>query len=410
MEEQRSGQTWRVARVVGVEKCRDGSCDVTFMVGQRLHQMQWNGEPPVAGDAFLAERTNPLTLGPKIGAAIQGEWKADGDGLRWRSSDVKGRTRLELLWQRHAIRRAVRAYLDAQDFIEIDMPLLVRGTTQDVAINSFTVEDRYLISSAEYQIKRLEVGGFDRVYTITQNFRRGDASGTTRNPEFTMLEWARVGEGLSAIEADVEQFTWQASRALGGAGSISYGGRHIRLDPPWERLTVAEAIARATGVAIPEFSLSAITRAVKALGITVQDQWRDDLPFMFSLLMAEIQPSLGQERPLFVREWPAFETSSASATDGMADRSEVFIGGVELCDGFASLTDYEQQCLSFARQAERRRAAGMAEVGVDIRYLEALKAGLPQGAGMALGFDRLVMVLTGCEDISAVLAFSWSEL
>ncbi len=226
-----------------------------------------------------------------------------------------------------------------------------------------------------------------------------------------MLEWARVGESLAAIETDVEQLTWHAHRALGGDGSTVFGNYRVKLAPPWDRLTVAETVEQTAGVALPDFSLSAVTRAVEACGIDIQEIWRHDLPFLFSLLMATLQPSLGGERPVFVRDWPAFETSSAheKAGDSIAERSELFIAGVELSDGFASLTGHDQQVAGFARQLKRRRAAGMPEVELDHAYLAALQAGLPEGAGMALGFDRLVMVLTGCTDIRQVLAFGWAE-
>jgi len=118
----------------------------------------------------------------------------DSDTSRWQRpvSAEGGLSRMEILQRRHKIRRAARDYLDGQGFTEIDVPLLVHGASPDIAIDSFKIGDRYLISSAEYQLKRLAVGGFERLYSLTKNFRSGDMS-SVRNPEFSMLEWGRVG-------------------------------------------------------------------------------------------------------------------------------------------------------------------------------------------------------------------------
>jgi elongation factor P--beta-lysine ligase len=319
---------------------------------------------------------------------------------------------MHALWQRHIVRRAVRSYLDCAGFIEIDSPLLVHGSTPDAAIDSFAVMDRYLVTSTEYQIKRLEVGGFDRTYTLTQNYRFADHEGQFRNPEFTMLEWARVGQDLAMIEKDAEQMTWAAHLALGGSGQLSFSGHMIDLRPPWARMTVAEAIERFAGAALPDFSLSSILNAVQIAGITIDSASAHDIYFLFSLLMDHIQNQLGLTKPVFVTDWPAFETSSAreKSEGAIAERSEMFIAGIEISDGFPSLTDYDAQKRSFARQNARRHADGKAEVVVDDKYMESLRVGLPRGAGMALGFDRLVMVLTNRSSIRDVLAFAWDEV
>lgn len=399
----------RVARVVHVAA---DSAKAVVMIGDQEHEIAWQGPLPALGDAFLATPQDPPQIIEQIGSALPDAWNIDSDGMRWRRRNAQGHTRMATLWKRHAIRRAVRDYMDGEGFIEIDTPLLVHGTTPDATIQSFSVGDRYLITSSEYQIKRLEVAGFDRTYTLTQNYRRDDGEGPYRNQEFTMLEWARVGQSLAMIEADAEQMTLAAHKVLGGTGKIVYQGRAIDLTPPWDRLSVADAIERYAGAKLPDFSLNSIRAAAMQAGIAAKEAWRDDISFLFSLLMDHIQPSLGLERPVFVCDWPAFETSSAQEKAGreVAERSELFIAGVEISDGFPSLTDYERQKQTFAHQLERRRADKTPTVALDEAYLKAMRAGLPRGAGMALGFDRLVMVLTDQADIRSVLAFAWDEV
>jgi lysyl-tRNA synthetase class 2 len=316
----------------------------------------------------------------------------------------------EILRRRHAIRQAVRAYLNGQGYIEIDAPLLVRGTTPDPAVESFAVGDRYLATSTEYQMKRLAIGGMEKIYSLTQNFRAGDAVGAFRNPEFTMLEFGRVGTGMAAIEKDAEGFVTAAMAALSLGDTITYQGRKIDMRTPWERISVAEAITGATGIAFEAFDLENCRRAVEALGIEIRQDWAEDRDFLFSLLMDAIQPKLGADRPVFLRNWPLYETTSAASEDGLtADRSELFIAGIELSDGFAALADADIQAYFFEMARQRRAANGQQPVELDQKYLTAMRDTKMFGAGMALGFDRLVMLLTDSAHIRDVLAFHWDD-
>lgn len=397
----------KIARVIHVE---DPAAIV--MIGSTEHKMEWQGTPPRVGDIFLVAPDAPYKIIEKIGQSVEGGWNIASDAMRWRKANAKGETRLDILWKRHTIRRAVRDYLDGERFIQIDCPLLVHGTTPDATIQSFAVGDRYLITSTDYQIKRLEAGGIDRIYTLTQNYRRDDGEGPFRNQEFTMLEWERIGQSLQDIEKDAEHMVQKAHAALGGTGRIVYNGHDIDLNGPWDRLSVRDAIQQHTKASLPDFSLGSLQKTVVAAGLELRDAYKNDIYFLFSILMDYIQPSLGAPRPVFLYDWPAFETSAAPETgrDGVAERSELYIAGIEISDGFPHLTDYSRQKEGFEHQQQRRRSAGIQAVAIDQYYLDAVKAGLPKGAGMALGFDRLVMVLTGQTDIKSVLAFAWDEV
>ncbi len=332
------------------------------------------------------------------------------DSTRWQQPvSPGGPSRLQILERRHIIRRAVRAWLDKEGFLEIDAPLLVRGTTPDPAVESFVVGDRYLSTSTEYQMKRLAAGGFERLYSLTQNFRAGDG-GPLRNPEFTMLEWGRIDAGVAAIENDAEGFVSAAMGALGLGETLTFQGRRIDMRRPWERVGVAEAIRRVTGAPFDEFDLATCRRAAAAADIEIRDDWAQDRDFLFSLLMTHIQPRLGWDRPVFLREWPLYQTTSAAGDGKIADRSELLVAGMELSDGFAALADADIQAHLFQQALERRQAAGQVAVELDHRYLEAMRVDPPFGAGMALGFDRLVMLLTDQPSIRNVLALAWDEL
>ncbi len=372
---------------------------VTLLSAAQYHTLEWTGDLPASGDVY---EMRDGAAGRKLCTGGLG-----GDVLRWRNPDAQGRTRFDALRRRHEIKRAVRDYLHGEDFIEIDMPLLVRGATPDAEIDSFRVGDRYLVTSTEYQIKRMEIGGFDRCYTLTQNFRAGD-TGRYRNPEFTMLEWARVGGTLEDIEHDMEEMIRRAH----GAGSLTYQGHAVDLSAPFDRLTVGEAVRRATGVMLDDFTAPSFLKAIRAAGIQSSGIDDTDAPHLFSLLMDWLQESLGFGKPVFIREWPRFQTSSAreDAQGRFVERSELFIAGIELSDGFPSLTDAVRQEETFKLQNARRRHIGKDEVETDAAYLAAMREGFPSGAGMAMGFDRLVMLLTDRPDLASVLAYDWDEL
>ncbi|MFH1157481.1 MAG: amino acid--tRNA ligase-related protein [Pseudomonadota bacterium] len=375
------------------------------------HQVEWPGKPPAVGDVYTAVFSPRFAPLEKIANGNAAADIINGDTLRWRKPDASGRTRMDALQKRHLIKRAVRDYLHGENFIEIDMPLLVRGTTPDSEIESFALDGRYLVTSTEYQLNRMEIGGFDRIYTLTQNFRRGE-EGRYRNPEFTMLEWARVGETLEVIERDLEQFLWRAHKALGGSGQLVCQGKKIDVTPPFDRMTVKEAVKRVTGAALPDFSAASFSKAVQAANITMHCADGADDALLFSMLMDHIQGHLGFERPVFLRDWPVFQTSSAKENEsgGFVERSELIVAGVELSNGFPSITSPAHQQEAFLRQLERRRTHGKEKVELDAAYLDAMREGFPDSAAMALGFDRLVMILTDRSDIASVLAFGRDEL
>ncbi len=374
--------------------------------------MAWQGAPPQPGDVFLMEPGNPPHILEKLAAPLPGAWDMNADAMRWRRRNATGKSRMDVLWQRHAIRRAVRDYLDSEGFIQLDAPLLVRGTTPDAIINSFEVGDHYLSTSTELQMRRLEVGGFDLLYTLTQNFRAADGEGSTHNPEFTMLEWVRVGADLAAIERDTEQLVWRAHQAIGGGKTLTWQGKTVNLEPPWDRITMQDAIKKFTGSAMPDFSLSSIRKAVETAKLEIHKGWENDRPFLFSILADHLQQFLGMEKPVFVQDWPAFQTSSAQEKDGaeITARSEAYLCGLELCNGFLSLADYEDQKISSQKQLDRRKLEGKPPVDLDQKYLESLKQGMPPDSAMALGFDRMVMLLTGQPDIKSTLVIAWDEL
>ncbi len=270
------------------------------------------------------------------------------------------------LRQRELITRAVREDLYGQDFLEVETPLLVKGTCPDVHIDSIRAGDGYLVTSTEYQIKRLIIGGFEKLFTLTKNFRANDR-GRYHSTEFTMLEWARAFDTLHSIEEDAIRFIRKALSALyPNKNSIHLAGHDIDImTKPWERLTVREAFRMHLGLEnLEDFSLEALVKASKKADIALPANFESDKHLVMSYLFEQLNPSLGMKTPTFLQEWPAYLTSSApimACDPHVAERSELYIGGIEIADGFPFLTDAALQQELFTKMActsKRARKTG----------------------------------------------------
>lgn len=317
------------------------------------------------------------------------------------------------LFQRHRILAAIRQDLNEQGFLEIETPLVVKTTCPDANIESISTDEGYLVTSTEYQIKRLIVGGFEKIFTLGKNFRAGDR-GRYHSSEFTMIEWARAHDSLKAIEQDAERFIKHAFSIIHKDKiSLNFNGSTITFLGDWEHLTVKEAFKQYLNMDdLEDFSLKPLLRSAAMAKVSIPLSFQENKNLVISYLLDELQSHLGKTTPTFLHSWPAYLTASAplSKTDPYAtERTELYIGGIEISNGFPFLTDVKNQQLLFNEELNLREQQGKASIQIDEKYLEALKE-LPAGAGMALGIDRLVMVLTNASSINDVQAFSWNEL
>jgi lysyl-tRNA synthetase class 2 len=303
--------------------------------------------------------------------------------------------------------RAVREFFDARGFLEVETPAIVPSPGLDLHLDAFAVpgvtgpgfeaSTGYLITSPEYQMKRLLSGGVPRAYQICRCFRRGEI-GARHNPEFTMLEFYRAFAGVSAVIDDTEALVRHVARALGSPDVLDLAGTRVDLAAPFERLAVADAFARFAGVAPDD-----------AIAMASADEDR-----FFRLLVEIVEPALARSpRPVFLVDYPAPFASLArlSTRDPrVAERFELYVAGVELCNGFGELTDPREQRARLERDREERARRGLAVYPIDERFLAALEEGMPPSAGNALGLDRLVAVCLGTDRIGDVTAFPVDHL
>lgn len=317
--------------------------------------------------------------------------------------------------------RETRAFFDARGYVEVDVPLLSHDRAVDPHMEPFTIvcdtragRNLYLQTSPEFGMKRLLAAGLEAIYQLSHVFRRGE-SGALHNPEFMMLEWYRAGDTYSQQMQFVEELVcalFSAAGRVAPADGLVLNRR--RPVTPFSRTTYRSAFLRHTeadAMIMPAAELEslAIERGIQIpQGMSGAD--RDD---WLNLLLAElVEPNLGVERPEFVYDYPASQAALARITSDavpVAERFELYIQGIEICNGYQELTDPLELRRRISSQNERRARAGAVPLLLSSRLSDAMEYGLPESSGVALGFDRLLMFISGADKITEVVAFPFER-
>ena len=276
------------------------------------------------------------------------------------------------LTHRAHILRTLRGTLDGMGFVEVETPVRIAAPANEPYIEVPPAPPLFLRASPELDMKRLLASGMDRIYQIGPCFREGE-KGQRHNPEFTMLEWYRANAGYDDILDDVATLVRDVAVSLHGRTAFPFGGTTIEVGAPWEILTVQEAYRRFAG-----------WDPLEAF-----DTDRFDLD-----MALKIEPSLPRDRPCVLKDYPAPAAALARLSPQdprIAERWELYIGGIEICNAFGELTDAAEQRRRFEEAAQKRRAMGSQAYPLDEAFLASL-ASLPPSGGAALGVDRLCMV------------------
>ena len=343
-------------------------------------------------------------------------FEANGDIFRWIKLTKKP-SRMEFLQTRHQIIRGIRKWFDQQNFIETETPLLVSAPSPEAQLFPVKTEKGYLITSPEYQMKRLLVGGFDKIFQITRCFRDAENS-PQHNPEFTMLEWYRTYQPLERLMTDIEQFVLHLSDSV----KSNLLSKKIPL-PPWPRKSVSALFKKHIGIKLDGSETSYELR--KKAELSGHEKLFHDLPDSSKLtdslayeqtffrLWNYIQNRFSQSTPVFVFDWPLPLASLARKNPmrkEFAERVELYVNCMELANGFAELTDPIEQRRRFEQDLKNRKSEGRETVPLDKKLLKSLEQGLPECSGMALGIDRLIMWLCGTDNIQEVICFTEDEV
>ena len=332
----------------------------------------------------------------------------------WWRPDIFAR-RLPMLELRGRLTSATRAFFGAHGFLEVETPALqispglephlMAFVTELVAADQQSSRPFYLHTSPEFAMKKLLAAGLPRIFQLAHVFRNGERA-STHSPEFTMLEWYRNGD-YAEILADTAELV-RTLADVAGKSEVSWHGLTCNLTTEPEHLTVQDAFARHAGgmdLLATVGDMDGLIAEARRIGVRVGqgDRW-DDL--VLRILAERIEPHLGAGRATFLMEYPVEMAALARPKPGdprVAERVELYISGVEIANGFGELTDATEQRRRFIADMDLKEKLYGTRYPVDEEFLAALEHGIPDSAGMALGFDRLVMLLAGAEQIDDVL-------
>jgi len=322
--------------------------------------------------------------------------------------------RRPLLAARGRIRDAVRRYFAAEGFTEVECGALQISPGNEAHLHAFATESispggerrrLYLHTSPEFACKKLLAAGERRIFTLSQVYRNRER-GDLHAPEFTMLEWYRAGETYDSVIADCLHIVKLAAEEA-HTTEFRFRGNEVRTGIGAERITVVDAFRRYAAIDLLrtlDGGREAFARAAAAGGIKVaqDDSWSD----IFSRVLTErIEPRLGLRQPTILDRYPRCEAALARATSDdprLAERFELYLCGVEVANGFGELTDPEEQRRRFESEMTEKQLVYGESYPIDADLLAAL-AHMPESSGVALGFDRLVMLATGAERIDRVM-------
>ena len=316
----------------------------------------------------------------------------------------------EVFEKRSRIVRLLRRFFEERDFLEVETPMM-QAIPGGAAARPFTTHhntldmDLYLRVAPELFLKRLLVGGFERVFELNRNFRNEGIS-VRHNPEFTMLEFYQTYATFEDLMRLTEELFAAIAMEIICSMALSYGGETIDLTPPWRRLTIPEAIIAHGGAEQSDIaSVAGLQRFAKIKGLAV------DLNAPYGNLLVEVFEEVAEAKlvqPTFITGYPLAVSPLARKNDkdpALVDRFELYIAGRELANAFSELNDPADQRQRFLEQMEKRNAGDDTANPIDDDYVRALEYGMPPAAGEGIGIDRLVMLFTDAPSIRDVILF-----
>jgi len=314
--------------------------------------------------------------------------------------------RLPFLRRRGELTRATRGFFEARGYTEVETPYAVPAPGEEVHLRAFAtarehhdgrIEPLWLHTSPEFAMKKLLVGGAGPIFQLARVWRNNEGS-ARHAPEFTMLEWYRPGAGMDTLIAETVEFLRAVLPPVVTVRGVSTDLSRV------ERLTVAEAFDRYAGVDVLASADDAKALSAAA-GVRLRDgeTWED---LFFRLMLDRVEPRIGRDHPTFLTHWPIAQAALARPDPDdprVALRFELFVCGIELANAFVELSDPVEQRARFASDRARRHALTGPDWDLDESFLAALAHGMPDAAGIALGFDRLAMLASGADRIGQVL-------
>jgi lysyl-tRNA synthetase class 2 len=293
------------------------------------------------------------------------------------------------LFLRAAIIQAIRRFFIKRGYLEIETPNLIQSPAPEVHIDAIITADGFMHTSPELCMKRLLSAGYSMIFQICKCYRKGER-GKHHLSEFTLLEWYRSRADYSDLMEECEEMIGFVAQELKIGDRIEYMGKKIDLKNPWKRIKVKEAFKKYSSISMEE-----------ALESDLFDE----------MMVEEIEPRLSVSKPTFLYDYPSSRASLARLKEdepALAERFELYMGGLELANAFSELNDVEEQEKRFKEEMEKRKRMGKSEYPFPERFIKELH-NMPESAGIAFGLDRLVMILANKDRIDDVVSFTPEE-
>lgn len=348
------------------------------------------------------------------------------------------------LWQRYFVRekviRVIRKFFLERNYHEVETPQLVPSVIPESYLESFTTtlltrkrekKHLFLTASPEASLKKLVAAGIGNCFEITKSFRNGETHSNLHNPEFTILEWYQVGADYFDVMEECERLIVHIGHFLARLQAsalqrrITYQGKEIDMTVPFQRISVIQALKKYADVDFDEitnksaikdeniFSKECIFPVTKKKGYSIEKDSTWEQLFN-QIFLNEVEPALAKEnKPFFVYDYPKPMAALAKIKGDdprFAQRFELYIAGLELGDCYTELTDWHEQKIRFDEQLNEIKRLGETNIKPDLDFIAALKEGLPDCSGMAVGIDRLVMLFANCKTVQETLLFPLDEL
>ena len=353
-------------------------------------------------DAPREWKPGDLVDGERVARAFAGDYPPRGSEVARLTRD-----RLRALRARANALATLRAFFAERGFLEVETPLIVPSPGLEIHLDAVAAGDGFLITSPEYSMKRLLAAGTGAIYQVCKCFRARE-DGPHHASEFTMIEWYRPFAGIDAIARDTEALVHAV------CGDVAHvGAREVDVKPPWRRIAVRDAMRTWADVeVVGDEPAELLAAAIAHAGIAIAPGLAWDDAF-FTAWLARVEPAIAAlDHAILVEDWPAPLAALARrkpSDPAVALRFEAYVGGIELANAFDELVDPDEQRVRFVTEQHQRAACGRPVYPIDERLLAALAEGLPPSAGIALGFDRLVMLATGVATIGDVQTFAQHE-
>lgn len=327
---------------------------------------------------------------------------------------------------RSEILRLTREFFWSQHFLEVDAPQILRVPGQEPYLNPMRVlvhneKGReylgYLHTSPEYTMKKMLAAGYEKIFSMQKCFRDYESMGGTHNPEFMMIEWYRANAEYGAIMDDTEALFVHVAQGLANGPYAQHVSAALenfaQVERPWKRMHMREVWQQFVGVHLDDYLTreAMYTLCIRNGYAPKSDEAYVDL--FYRIFLNQIEPRLPDLGPVFVYGYPAEMAALARLMpddERYAQRFELYIGGMELANAFGELTDHYEQLRRLEEEREERRLAGKEVYSIDMEFIDALRIGMPESSGIALGVDRMVQIFTGCQNIDDVLVLPMSKL